>query len=270
MTAMPDASAIAAIEQTAVELAQLAGAEITAALGGMMRVTYKTGLSEDTWRDPVSEVDHRVEVLIRARLADRFPGHDIIGEEIDARGADDEFVWAVDPIDGTTNFVNGFPMFAATIGVLHRGRPIAGATWCATTHALRAGIYHAHEGGELMFDNQPFMRAPNPAVQRRLAGVPRAVALEGPWDTRKTGSAAIECALAAAGLLDVVRFENVNLWDVAGGVALLRAAGRDVSVFEDGAWVQLERFDAPDLRHWRRPVIAGTPSSVTAASLAAA
>jgi hypothetical protein len=113
------------IERVAVELATLAGAEIQAALGSMIAVRYKGESPEKTlWRDPVSEVDHRVETLIRARVAERFPKHDVIGEEILDRTTLHDCVWVVDPIDGTTNFVNGFPMFAASIGVLRRGQPI--------------------------------------------------------------------------------------------------------------------------------------------------
>ncbi|MFT3810739.1 MAG: inositol monophosphatase [Micropepsaceae bacterium] len=263
----PPEDLLVEIERTAVELAQLAGAEILAALGGMLSVRYKTGTGADDLKDPVSEVDHRVEVLIRARLAERFPGHDIIGEELDERsGRDDDFVWAVDPIDGTTNFVNGFPMFAATIGVLHRGVPVAGATWCTTGHAVRAGVYHAHRGAPLLFDGQPVARADNAQVRRRLAGVPRAGDVEGPFDTRKTGSAAIECALAASGPLTLARFDSVNLWDIAGGVTLVQAAGGAVRIFENGAWQLLERFqgtpEAPDLRNWRRPMIVGHADAV--------
>src|SRR4051812_29585444 len=129
---VPDAD-LRAIERMAIELANLAGAEIMTALGGILAVRYKTRSPDEvSWRDPVSEIDHRVETLIRARLAERYPNHDIIGEEIEERpGRDAEFVWAVDPIDGTSNFVNGFPLFAASIGVLHKGRPIVGAIWCA-------------------------------------------------------------------------------------------------------------------------------------------
>ena len=75
----------------------------------------------------------------------------------------------------------------------------------------------------------------NPAVRRWLAGEPEATAAEGlPWDVRKTGSAAIECAFAAAGLLRVARFEAPNVWDVAGGIALVRATGGTV-LERDGA-----------------------------------
>lgn len=257
---------LADIERTAVELAQLAGAEIMAALGGMLSVKYKSGSDkEQSWNDPVSEVDHRVEVLIRARLSERFRDHEIIGEELDERGARDaDFVWAVDPIDGTTNFVNGFPMFAATIGVLHKGVPVVGAIWCTTSHAVRAGVYHARAGAPLFFDGAPVARKDNPQVRRSLAGVSQASGLIGGWDTRKTGSAAIECALVAAGALNVARFDNVNLWDIAGGAALVWAARGQVAVLEGQTWQILERFEAPDLRLWHKPMIIGSEDAVSA------
>jgi myo-inositol-1(or 4)-monophosphatase len=264
-----DADILRDIERTAVELAQLAGAEIVTALGSMMAVSYKSTNAADEWRDPVSEIDQRVETLIRARLSERFPDHEIIGEEMDERaGRGSDYVWAVDPIDGTANFVNGFPMFAATIGVLKGGKPIAGAVWCTTSHMLRTGVYHARQGSGLHFDGQPVAVAANPAVRRRLAGLPTAEGYLGAWDVRKTGSAAIECALVAAGALTVARFANVNLWDVAGGVALVLAAGGAIQKFEGGAWSPLERFDttdaAPDLRDWRRPLIVGQSDAVDA------
>ncbi|UEM19907.1 inositol-1-monophosphatase [Skermanella mucosa] len=265
------------IERVAVGLARLAGTEIVAALGRTLEVRYK-GNAEgmpttgESLKDPVSEVDSQVEVLIRAKLGDRFPEHDILGEEMDERpGRDHDFVWAVDPIDGTTNFVNGFPLFAGSIGVLHRGRPVVGAVWCSTSHALRPGVYHARTGGPLCFDEEALDPRPNPEVRRRLAGEPEATpdaALE--WDIRKTGSAAVECAFVAAGLLRVARFERPNVWDVAGGIPLVLAAGGEVRYRGDGGWVPLERLEpvadasggAPDLRNWRRPLILGQPDAV--------
>ena len=78
-----DVSELEEIERIAVELATLAGAEIQAALGSMIAVRYKGKSPEKTlWRDPVSEIDQRVETLIRGRVAERFPGHDVIGEEM--------------------------------------------------------------------------------------------------------------------------------------------------------------------------------------------
>jgi myo-inositol-1(or 4)-monophosphatase len=262
------------IERTAVELARLAGAEIVSALGGLLAVRYKGGSeAEPTWRDPVSEVDHKVEVLIRARLSERFPSHDILGEElVDRPGLGGDFVWAVDPVDGTTNFINGFPLFAASIGVVYRGLPVAGAVWCASTHALRAGVYHARRGGPLHFDDAVLEPKLNPAVRRRLAGEPDAIPQDGfPWEVRKTGSAALECAFVAAGLLRVARFARPNLWDIAGGIALVKAAGGEVQIRGDKGWHPLQTFEptrsdkggTPDLRFWHCPMIIGEREAVT-------
>lgn len=272
-TVTPTAEAeLKEIERTAVELATLGGAEITAALGSMIAVRYKGESPEKTlWRDPVSEVDHRVETLIRARLAERYPEHDIIGEEMDERpGRDHDFAWTIDPIDGTTNFVNGFPMFAASVGVVFRGRPVVGAVWCSASHALRPGVYHAHVGGKLRFEDSDVTPKANPAVRRRLAGVPVVTPNDDAWETRKTGSAAIECALVAAGLLSVARFESPNIWDVAGGIALVEASGGEVRERRNGRWTKMSAFvpEPPsiggeaDLRFWRHPIAVGSPGAI--------
>jgi myo-inositol-1(or 4)-monophosphatase len=261
-------AALSDLEETALELAHLAGAAISNALGRELAVRYKKSAEGATaFRDPVSEVDNAVEVLIRARLGDRFPHHGIIGEEFDEEARQEhEFWWAIDPVDGTTNFVNGFPLFAASIGILHQRRPVVGAIWCSTSHALRAGVYHARSGGDLRFEGEPLSRKANEAVRRHLAGEPQATRSEGlPWDVRKTGSAAIECAFVAAGLLRSARFERPNIWDVCGGVALVQASGGEVRAKTAQGWHRLERFEveeATDLRRWRRPLILGEPEAV--------
>ena len=268
-----------AAELLAVELATLAGAEITTALNRTLTVSYKG--APGTFRDPVSEVDQKVEVLIRARLSERFPTHDILGEEMQDRpGHGNDVVWAIDPVDGTSNFVNGFPLFSASVGVLFQGVPVVGALWCSTSHALRPGVYHARLGQPLRFDAQPLVRVPNPMVHRRLGGDPSAATRGIPWDIRKTGSAAIECAFVAAGLLQVTRFEQPNIWDVAGGIVLARAAGRQVMVRQHKVWEPFDSFaqvdagaDAaggepgvhPVLRDWRRSLILGEEGAVARA-----
>ncbi|WP_299823343.1 inositol monophosphatase [uncultured Jannaschia sp.] len=257
----------AALEALAAELAHLAGAEIEASLGRTLRVAYKG--EEGQTRDPVSEVDHAVETLIRARLGEIHPDHDIVGEEFPERpNAGHPIIWAVDPVDGTANFVNGLPLFAASVGVLHDGAPVAGAVWCSNGHALRHGVYSACLGGELRFDGTPLTPVSRPQVRRALVGMPRTDGWEPRWfDARKTGSAAIECAFVAAGLLAGARFETPNLWDVAGGAALVRAAGGQLREHRDGAWRDLGSFgaeDGDDAGAWRAPMVLGTPDAVAA------
>jgi myo-inositol-1(or 4)-monophosphatase len=271
-TGLPDAT-LKEIEAIAVDLATLGGAKIVSTLGKTLSVRYKgESAAEPLLKDPVSEVDHEVELLLRAQLADRFPEHDVIGEEMDERpGRNHEFVWAVDPIDGTTNFINGFPLFASSVGVLHRGRPVVGAVWCSSSHTLRPGVYHARLGGPLRFEQEALAERKNPSVRKRLIGVPAGIAeSEARWDGRKTGSAAVECAFVAARLLEVARFAPLNIWDVAGGICLIRAAGREVWIKADRGWAPMERFEpmagkrggAPDLRNWRAAFIAGDADAV--------
>jgi myo-inositol-1(or 4)-monophosphatase len=142
--------------------------------------------------------------------------------------------------------------------------------WCSTGHALRPGVYHASAGGKLRFEDNDVTPKLNPAVRRRLAGVPVVTANDKNWETRKTGSAAIECALVAAGMLRVARFDSPNIWDVAGGIVLVKAAGGTVRQQRDGHWETMQGFASEqpsvggeaDLRFWRHPVIVGASEAV--------
>ncbi|WP_256959863.1 inositol monophosphatase family protein [Sphingobium sp. Z007] len=260
---MPTPDLHARMEAVAVELATIGGREILATLGSLMAVQYKG--DDDAialMRDPVSEVDSRVEAMIRSHLANHFPDHGIIGEEMAIQpGLVSDFVWAVDPIDGTSNFINGFPLFASSVGVLYRGVPIVGALWCSTSHLLAPGVYHGGGGAGLRFEGEQVSRMPNPAVRKRLAGDPHGQSGVGPWDGRKTGSAAIECAFVAAGLLQVARFATPNIWDVAGGIALAHASGASVFQEDDGNWEPFASFGVQltQMAQWRHPLILGTP-----------
>jgi myo-inositol-1(or 4)-monophosphatase len=264
------------IEQVAIDFARSAGAEIAAGLQREVAVDYKTearGSSAPT--DPVSELDRSIEDQIRTGLAERFPDHGIVGEEVDVHPRpDDEFLWVIDPVDGTTNFVNGFPLFACSIGVLHRGRPVVGAVWCSTSHELTAGVYHAHLDGPLEFEGRALTLRGNAGVKRRLAAAPGgASGRTRDWDNRVTGSAAVECAFVAAGMFNSAAFGAPGIWDVAAGIVLVRAAGLEAWVREPSgrAWRPFDRFEAPSrvredrdptLRDWRRSLVLGEPEAV--------
>jgi myo-inositol-1(or 4)-monophosphatase len=254
---------LAEIEAMAVEFAEIAGAELLGALGRTLAIRYKGDAA--SLMDPVSEVDQEVERLIRLRLAATFPLHDIVGEEVEERtGREHDVVWVIDPVDGTTNFVNGFPLFAASIGVLHRGRPVVGAVWCSTGHLLRPAVYHSGAGQGLRCDGEAVTPRRNLAVRRRLAGEPVPSGWDH-WDVRQTGSAAIECAFVATGLLEVARLAQPHVWDVGAGLALVQAAGLTAYTRSESGWEPLERIvapataegGAPDLRRWRQPVVIG-------------
>lgn len=263
----PGDALLARIEEVAFELAHEAGLEIVRALNVAVEVRYKTaGTGGEPPRDPVSEVDTRVEEHALRTLRERFPDHALLGEESGWHGAPDApFVWAVDPIDGTSNFVHGFPLFAASIGVLHRGVPIAGAVWCSTSHDLRPGVFHAHEGGELRFENRPLRLRPRLRdVAGSLIGDPGKLESRRPLERRSTGSAAVECAFVAARLLGSAVFRGPHAWDVAGGLALVRAARLPVHVRDGGPWREFRGFvedgeadPSAALRAWKRQTAIG-------------
>src|SRR5690606_15734356 len=219
---LPPDDLLAEIEALAVELAREGGDHATAALEREIVVEYKDERQAKRGRTPadvVSEIDHAVEAAIRERVGARFPDHAIIGEEVEVHPAPEtDFVWAVDPVDGTTNFVNGFPLFAVSVAVLYRGVPVVGAIWCATSHALRPGVYHARRGGVLAFEGEPVAggNRASAGVRRRLAAAPGGSTPATPkWDNRVTGSAALECAYVAAGIFTSAYFGGLRLWDLA-------------------------------------------------------
>jgi len=175
----------------------------------------------------------------------------------------------IDPLDGTTNYLNRLPLFASSIGVLYRGVPVAGAIWCSTSHTLRPGVYHAREEGPLCFDREQIERTPA-APWRGLASEPGSAPRHAAFfDTRVLASAALECAFVAAGILQVAYLAHPAIWDIAAGVVLARAGGCRVVTRRDGLWRPFCEFpvSAPgkrtaQLRDWRQPVLIGHPRAL--------
>jgi myo-inositol-1(or 4)-monophosphatase len=256
------------LERTAFDLAASAGAEIQAALTRTLTVRYKTAATEVLKaRDPVSDVDVAIERAMRAEIQRRFPGHACLGEELEPEAGHADFVWVLDPIDGTTNFVHAFPLFACSIGVVHGGVPVAGAVWCSTSHELRPGVFHARRGGELRFENRALrVRPPSERVISRLLGHPGRFEDKLEFDRRTTGSAAIECAFVAAGILSSAILRRPNAWDVAGGLALALSARKPVWQRSREGWSEFESFaEGPEppslaaLSAWRGSLVLGAP-----------
>jgi myo-inositol-1(or 4)-monophosphatase len=107
----------------------LPAAEAAADLAGAaIRPLFRSALLVEAKGDasPVTEADRAAERAMRGLLRERFPGHGIVGEEFGPERADAEWLWVLDPIDGTRAFVTGRPLFGTLIGLLHRGRPVLG------------------------------------------------------------------------------------------------------------------------------------------------
>jgi len=258
-------------------LAHVAGEYIVAAYAEVPVVDFKTpGAGRAQNSDPVSRTDRAVEALIREQLDAQFPDHTVIGEEygVTARGSA-PFSWVIDPVDGTTNFVNGLPLFAASIGVLYRGWPLAGATWCACTHTFAPGVYHACAGGPLQFAGTRLRRRAQGAW-RGLASEPgRAPTYGALWDTRVLGCSTLEFAFVAAGLLSFAFISHPRIWDVVAGLVLLQAAGCRAVAQRDARWDTLLYFgrygdDAATLARWSEPILLGDELALERAGVAAA
>jgi myo-inositol-1(or 4)-monophosphatase len=267
---LPSLTMLKEIESAAARFARAAGDHISATPRDSIDVKLKkprAGLAEDS--APVSNVDRDVERNLRDAIADRFPSHAVIGEESESQQSDESpYVWVIDPIDGTTNYLNGLPLYGCSIGVLYRHFPVAGAVWCACTHAHRPGVYHAYEDGPLSFDGEPLVRR-TPCC-RGIASEPGDTPRYGAFfDTRVLASASLECAFAAAGLIQLAYISSPAIWDVAGGIALARAGGCRVITRRDQTWAPFTSFTPPNarkrlttLRAWRQPVLIGEPRAV--------
>lgn len=102
------------------QLADLSGEYIAKSFGKNIQVDYKKDSS------PVTEIDKNTEALIRDAIEKKFPDHGIIGEEHGNKNPDAEFVWVIDPIDGTKSFISGVPLFGTLVGLTYQGNPIVG------------------------------------------------------------------------------------------------------------------------------------------------
>ncbi|MDA0352977.1 MAG: inositol monophosphatase [Chloroflexi bacterium] len=263
VTAPPYDPAIAAeLATEAYSIAAEAGAAILDALGSEIFVSYKdTASGANAPANPVSDIDQAVERLIRDRIAARYPDHAFFGEETEGDyQPGPRFTWAVDPIDGTQNFVNGFPFYSSSIGVFDGAVPVAGAIWGVATHLGRPGVYHAHRGGPLHFDGEPMPRHGHfsNGRLRALAAIPMGHQRRAAnWDYRSLGSTALEGALVAAGALTAARNPDPHVWDIAASAVLVEAAGHEVWTRPKGGagWVPLVTIDPAAFAAWRQPVI---------------
>ena len=142
-----DDAEVRGIERGAVELACGAGEILAAQFGRRIAVEFK----DQQQRDPVTAADKAAQAFLAAEIGRRFPGHGVLGEEAtEAEQQSEEpardILWVLDPLDGTTNFLNGLPVFASSIGVLHRGRAVAAALYVPWP-AGGGFVLHCRKGG---------------------------------------------------------------------------------------------------------------------------
>lgn len=195
--------------------------------------------------DYVTEVDRLCEDLIVRRLKSAFPHHEVVSEEMEEPPAAASLQWLVDPLDGTTNFIHGFPMVAVSMAFLVEGIPVLG--WVldpvrrelfeavrgegATLNGLAIGIRHQASVAEaLVATGFPFRRKDLLTPYLRVF---QEIFME-VSGIRRAGSAALDLAYTAAGRLDGFWEMGLKPWDVAAGSLLVIEAGGVVSDFRGG------------------------------------
>ena len=194
--------------------------------------------------DYVSQADRKAEEIIFAELSKARPGYAFLMEERGAvEGDDGQHRWIVDPLDGTTNFLHGIPIFSISIGLERQGQMVAAVVYNPAMDEL----YTAERGGGA-FMNDRRLRV---AARTRLSdavigtGVPRLGrghhgnylielrhVMAEVAGIRRLGSAALDLAYVAAGRLDGFWEENLSAWDMAAGILLVREAGGRVGLLE--------------------------------------
>lgn len=192
--------------------------------------------------DFVTQVDRSAEAEIIKIIRKAYPNHAVLGEESGATG-DNEVVWIVDPLDGTTNFLHGLPHFAVSIGIQVRGKLEHGVIYAPCTQDL----YCATRGSGATLNNRKIRGSQAKELDSALigTGVPiRADLLDAYLPMLKTiagnsagirraGSAALDLAYVAAGRLDGFFELGLKPWDMAAGIVLVQEAGGTVTDLYD-------------------------------------
>jgi len=217
---------------TAVKAARKAGAVINRGANDIERLT----IHRKRHNDFVSEIDHAAEAEIIKILKEAYPTHGFYAEESGKDRAKSEYVWCIDPLDGTTNFLHGFPQYCVSIALLHNGVPEQGVVFDPNRNELftatkGAGAYLNERRirtsklenfkDSLIATGFPFREesqfdeyvAQFSAMIRATAGL------------RRPGAAALDLAWVACGRVDGFWEIGLSPWDMAAGALLVREAG---------------------------------------------
>lgn len=232
---------------TAVEAVVRAGDVMIARFG------QDVGVSKKGTIDLVTEVDVEIERGFRTLIADRFPSHLVLGEEL---GGADEVppgpCWVFDPIDGTTNFAHGLPIFCASVALEVAGQ----AEVAAVYDPNRRELFTAERGAGAQLNGRPIRvsKAATLVDALLVTGFPydvhhrvdEIVGLFGKFvgkarAVRRLGSAAIDLCYVAAGRLDGFWESDLKPWDMAGGALLVSEAGGRVTNMDGGPFTSRSR-----------------------------
>jgi myo-inositol-1(or 4)-monophosphatase len=213
--------------------------------------------ADQTW---VTEADIAIERMLVARIAERFPDHGIIGEEQTRHMTEREFLWAIDPLDGTAVFLSGLPTWGVSLGLLRYGQPYLGVIYLP----LLDDCYSAGPSGGARMNGQPIqVVAPREFSSDDWISTPsnvhRRFTIDFLGKTRSIGATVGAFAYTARGSAVGGLISRFSIWDVAAGMAILRAAG-GVALGLSGQ--PFETSAILDGRTFAEPVILGAPAHV--------
>lgn len=230
---------------TAIEAASQAGSRLREMLGespASKKVTTKRNAA-----DLVTRADRMTEDLIVGLLRERFPSHGLVAEEGTAH-AGQEYRWIIDPIDGTTNFAYGLPVFSVSIALEHKGELLAGVVYHPSMDEMFAA--ERDRGGFLRRNGheEPLKVSDRGTVANSIVatGLPYAIRETGrniaetgrlmrtAIEVRILGSAALNLAYVAAGRIGAFWEPGLNAWDIAAGALLVQEAGGRVTDMRGG------------------------------------
>lgn len=188
--------------------------------------------------DIVTEADRRSEELILTRIRDRFPDHSVLSEESGELSGDAGWQWVIDPLDGTTNFYSGLPLFAVSIALEHNGEAVIGVVYSPYLNEM----FMAVKGGGATLNGQRLSCSSESVMSRAVisTGFPVdknsnpdnnldnvAAVLPKVRGLRRLGSAAIDICYVAAGFLDGFWELNLHRWDVSAALLIAAEAGAE-------------------------------------------
>ena len=170
----------------------------------------------------VTNADIKAEKIIIEELMKAKKNYSIISEEDGSKiNSDSENVWIIDPIDGTSNFLHGIPHFAISIALKSNNEIISGLIY----DPIKDEMFYAEKNNGAFFNNQRIKVSKKREIENCLFATGGKEKVISDFITRKTGSAALDMAYVAAGRYDGYFQNNLNLWDVAAGIIIIKEAG---------------------------------------------
>ena len=170
----------------------------------------------------VTNADIKAEKIIIEELMKAKKNYSIISEEDGSKiNSDSENVWIIDPIDGTSNFLHGIPHFAISIALKSNNEIISGLIY----DPIKDEMFYAEKNNGAFFNNQRIKVSKKKEIENYLFATGGKEKVISDFITRKTGSAALDMAYVAAGRYDGYFQNNLDLWDVAAGIIIIKEAG---------------------------------------------